>query len=55
MTEPHCCCCRRCRSVATVVHFPKDAQIIRKGEVGELFYVIENGSVVCRNLRCDNV
>ena len=38
-------------SVATVVHFPKGSHIIRKGEPGEVFYIIETGSVVCRNLR----
>jgi hypothetical protein len=45
---PTSCCC----SAATVVQFPRDAQIIRKGEAGEVFYIIENGSVVCKNLRC---
>ena len=38
-------------SVATVVNFPKGSHIIRKGEPGEVFYIIETGSVVCRNLR----
>ena len=35
---------------ATIVHFAKGDQIIRKGEKGEVFYIIETGSVICRNL-----
>ena len=33
-----------------MVHYPKGHQIITKGEEGEVFYIIEKGSVICTNL-----
>ena len=37
-------------SAAFRVRFAPHDQIIRKGEQGEVFYIIESGSVVCRDL-----
>ena len=37
-------------AAAEQVSFPKGAQIIAKGDPGDAFYLIEKGSVVCRNL-----
>lgn len=36
--------------VATRVQFSKGDHIIRKGEMGEVFYIIESGEVICKNL-----
>jgi cGMP-dependent protein kinase 1 len=43
---------------ASRISFKRGDQIIKKGEAGEVFYVIEKGSVVCKNLpgeQSDNV
>jgi cAMP-dependent protein kinase regulator len=37
-------------SAAFRVRFAAGEQIIRKGEPGEVFYIIESGSVICRDL-----
>lgn len=36
--------------VATVLEYKKGDHIIRKGDDGEVFYIIEEGSVICKNL-----
>lgn len=40
-------------TAATIVRFRKGEQIIWKGEEGETFYIIQSGSVICKNLPGD--
>ena len=40
----------RVAAAATAVSFRAGDCIIRKGDIGEIFYIIERGAVVCRNL-----
>ena len=37
-------------AAANRVRFSKGSQIIKKGDNGEVFYIIETGSVICKNL-----
>ena len=43
----------RIADAATVARFSTGDQIIRKGEEGEVFYIIETGAVICKNLSGD--
>ena len=40
----------RVADAATVVRYGAGEQIIRKGEAGEVFFIIDEGAVLCRNL-----
>jgi CRP-like cAMP-binding protein/tRNA A-37 threonylcarbamoyl transferase component Bud32 len=39
--------------VATFVKFKQGDKIIQKGDIGEVFYIIESGSVICKNISGD--
>jgi serine/threonine protein kinase/CRP-like cAMP-binding protein len=43
----------RVAAAATTVKYHKGDQIIKKGEEGEVFYIIESGAVICMNLPGD--
>jgi CRP-like cAMP-binding protein len=43
----------RVADAATVVRFGPGEQVIRKGEAGEVFFIIDEGAVLCRNLGGD--
>ena len=43
----------RIADAATVVRYARGDHIIRKGEEGEVFFIIESGSVICKNMSGD--